>query len=132
MHLNNGFLGILMIKDPLKGLFENCSSLLGYQLDPRKELDPSHYSRTSAIVQCLLYSAKYFDMKWLDEYGQIALLENVFSKNELRDDILVVSYESLIAKRNRVDILHHMLDFAHHGDQSKQRIECAFSFVDSR
>ncbi len=121
-----------MIRDPLKGLYQNCSSLLGYQMDQSREQDPSHYARSSAMVQCLLFSAKNFDMQWLDEYGQIELLDAIFSKNELRKDILVVSYESLIASRNKVDILHHMLEFAHHGDQNKERIECAYSFVDSR
>jgi hypothetical protein len=126
--------GMLIVKDPLMALFQNCSSLLGYKIDHSqvgKSVDPSHYEKASAIVQCLLYSAKNFDPNWLDAFWQLPILEIVYGK--VRKDLLFVSYESLLYNTNKVDILQGMLDFAHHGkDVDRQRLECAYSFVDSR
>jgi hypothetical protein len=122
--------GIILVKDPLMAIFENCSSLLGYQVDPNAELHPSHYERTSAIVKCMYYSAENFDKNWLDDFGQIRLIEEVFS--HIRHDILIVSHESLIANDNKIDILQNMLEFANYGHQERQRLQCAYSFIDAR
>jgi hypothetical protein len=66
----------------------------------------------------------------LDEYGQIALLEHVYKK--LRKDLLIVSYESLLGNANKVDILQNMLEFSNYGHEDKQRVECAYAFIDTR
>lgn len=114
---------VYVVHDPLLAIYER------FKLDyPHIANQTMSTSNMSDYVEILVDIAANFKMSYIDPNDE--LFSGLLRVYKLTQDVMIVSYESLLFSPHRRQLLMNILRFAGFHDLNRQQVNCAFNFVE--